>query len=80
VKRSFDTFTKQVNGLRDAVKNGRPAQDKAVMVLGSATALGERSTALTLSATGQSAWHSVNQHCDVIARAFGLPWPQTTAH
>ncbi len=80
VKRSFDTFTKQVNGLRDAVKNGRPGQPQAVTVLGSATALGERSTGLTLSPTGQSAWHSVNQHCEAIARAFGLPWPQTTAH
>jgi len=51
-----------------------------VTVLASATSLGERSTGLTLSPTGQSVWHSVNQHCEAIARAFGLAWPQTTAH
>ena len=80
VKRSFDTFTKQVKDLREGVKNGRAAQAQAVAVLGSATALGQRSSGLTLSPTGQSVWHSVDQHCEAIARAFGLPWPQTTAH
>ena len=80
VKRNFDAFTKQVKDLRDLVKNGHPAQAEAVTVLNSATALGQRGSGLSLSPTGQSVWHSVDEHCKAIARAFGLPWPQTAAH
>jgi hypothetical protein len=80
VKRSFDGFTKQVKTLREDVKDRRPAQASAVAVLTSASTLGQRGSGLSLSPTGQSVWHSVDQHCEAIARAFGLPWPQTIAH